>query len=848
MKPHAEQVTGNLITSADDGSIWALWRMLGVPFQYASDTSRISHQTATARMIRALRGPALMFSVCEPVTETVFDEALREGAVPSPRLDERIEYTILSHVTGPDQTLYRRTFWLAVRLHGGRSDGTFAQASRAARGAWETALSSVLDKPRMSDVERAERMADQVADVESQLGLDARSDGSPEPGRLMCRRATPGDYEWLTMRLPRRGTEGDLARDDWLADAPAESGRRMMRLNDAGWAENYTETPARGMQRHVAACVDGADGKPVLSYQTSLVVASAPTDVWYPGGQSEWLVRAAHAYDQHGAFPVDWFVLLDRLDADKARKKVDRQLVNAGDQVKEQESGPTGLPDHVLTDVEALQALRDMVGQGEPLFETVTWFTITADSTRQMERRLSTFRGLWSVDSWDLPRPGKDQTEFVRASQPGAILPKQLVSDFSRLQTADLIACGAPFAGAEVGDPWGAFIGVNLGDGLGGHVLFDPGYAIRTLNRSGSVLFLGVTGAGKSQTKKTLAEALMVRGSKFVAVDPKGEYVPFAEAVGGQVVDPFAATVSIDPLAIFTALRDRSDWARERAANATIGMIDALTSRVETHSRAWADLRFLIDAALNDRKRLVDVVAWMNSDDDAGTGPRYPSLVDIAGPMMMVSRMPSMRSLFDGYLTPFNPTRSFTAIVLRGLRLPKVSTGVAAKASPEERQGLMLMTAAVHAATEAVYLDPGRYGAVILDESRALIQTEYGKTMVWDLLDKGRWVQAGAWISVTDQRVLPDEFAAQTDYRLVFRQTDDDAIRATAPLLDDAGQDPGIRSALRDLHDGQCFMRDARGRVGRVQILRPIVPEIAVAVNTTPTLNVEDDEPVTVGS
>ncbi len=105
-----------------------------------------------------------------------------------------------------------------------------------------------------------------------------------------------------------------------------------------------------------------------------------------------------------------------------------------------------------------------------------------------------------------------------------------------RATTAHL--CSAyPFA-AEIGlGGRGVYLGSNLLTGGGGFT-FDPfeAYADGIVTNP-NMLIAGEPGVGKSATAKTFIHRCVgVFGRRATIVDPKGEYLPLAEALGLTVV------------------------------------------------------------------------------------------------------------------------------------------------------------------------------------------------------------------------------------------------------------------------------------------------------------------------
>lgn len=101
-----------------------------------------------------------------------------------------------------------------------------------------------------------------------------------------------------------------------------------------------------------------------------------------------------------------------------------------------------------------------------------------------------------------------------------------------------------PFVTKQIHDPDGVFLGIHAyHDSL---VLLNP-FTVRNSN----VNILGVSGAGKSVTAKVLATRLYMRGTQIIIIDPEGEYVDFAKALGGEVIQ-FSRENGINPFSLPT--------------------------------------------------------------------------------------------------------------------------------------------------------------------------------------------------------------------------------------------------------------------------------------------------------
>jgi type IV secretory pathway VirB4 component len=99
-----------------------------------------------------------------------------------------------------------------------------------------------------------------------------------------------------------------------------------------------------------------------------------------------------------------------------------------------------------------------------------------------------------------------------------------------------------PFVSKQLNDPDGIFMGINAyNDSL---VFIDP-----FTSRNNNVNIFGVSGSGKSVTSKVLMNRLYMRGVQILAIDPEGEYVGLARALGGEVIQ-FSRDNGINPFFI----------------------------------------------------------------------------------------------------------------------------------------------------------------------------------------------------------------------------------------------------------------------------------------------------------
>jgi len=96
-----------------------------------------------------------------------------------------------------------------------------------------------------------------------------------------------------------------------------------------------------------------------------------------------------------------------------------------------------------------------------------------------------------------------------------------------------------PFVSKQLNDPEGIFMGVNA---YNNSLAFVNPFT----SRNNNINIFGVSGSGKSVTAKILMNRLYMRGIQIIVIDPEGEYVDIAKALGGEVIS-FSRENGINP-------------------------------------------------------------------------------------------------------------------------------------------------------------------------------------------------------------------------------------------------------------------------------------------------------------
>ena len=362
-----------------------------------------------------------------------------------------------------------------------------------------------------------------------------------------------------------------------------------------------------------------------------------------------------------------------------------------------------------------------------------------------------------------------------------------------RATTAHL-SSAYPFA-AEAGlGSAGVYLGTNVLTGGGGFA-FDPFEAYRrSLVTNPNMLFAGEPGTGKSATAKCLIyRACGVLGRWVAIADPKGEYLPLAEALGLSVVSLYpGGRARINPLdpGPDVGAQDRDERARQQSAMVTALLATVLRrdlSPVEDAALGWA-VELLVRSP-TDQPTLADVAALLSdpSEEMARRARMTPAdlsrSVDalVYGLGKLLDR--SLRGMFDG------PTN---------IRLDWTGPGVVLDLSAvhHEPEALTLVMLATTAWLQAALRRPdGPPRLQVLDEAWSLLASERTSRYLQSCWKLGRSYGVANIAIVhrlSDLRAQADDgtatakvsmgLLADTQTRVLFRQSSDQVADAREHL------------------------------------------------------------------
>ena len=165
------------------------------------------------------------------------------------------------------------------------------------------------------------------------------------------------------------------------------------------------------------------------------------------------------------------------------------------------------------------------------LFTAALYLTCFADTAEELAQFVGDVKALLSASLTSAQIPTFRMREAWQATLPAG---PDRIGQVRMLDTAALAAC-APLTSPDAGgsdavSPTAVLAGLSAITGA-------PVFRDRWAEANHNSLILGTSGAGKSYLAKTDLIRELCAGTVGAVIDPEGEYVALAEAVGGRVVE-----------------------------------------------------------------------------------------------------------------------------------------------------------------------------------------------------------------------------------------------------------------------------------------------------------------------
>ncbi|SHH34299.1 ATP-binding protein [Streptomyces sp. 3214.6] len=868
MRVPIRHIAGHLVWSTQ-GSVWAIYRLHPGPDAqgrreetvqgtYVPAPVRDEQLAKITHLVRSLSGAPRLYGMCAQVDPGEIALRMIEGIEPAEQEPGTGRHPWVENVEAAldlldDQEMHRRTLWLAVPL---QTETGSLQVSASLGAAWAEVAPMLGMRPAPVARREVSAYREQASRVQAALA-----------GGIAFRPARPAEIVWMIQHALHRGLAEPLLAEaetselyggqlrDGVLRSPSYADLGQVRLQEGGIDPDLDDTgelksAARITRSGRKAWWRVNTGSPLgrrwlqvesdngVGYQAQLALAECPPSVSQDAAD---LFAQLEMLD----FPVDYTVDLTLVPAEKARDQVRRKKNELIDQADQYDARPTGMPASLTEAARDLGELDARLSRTsvEVEVQSVTVLTVWGLTAAVCDARARALAALLGGADYRAVRPAGLQEALFSLGLPGTVRPG-VVREFTQHQVSEDWALSGAFTAAEVGDPNGMFLGIDLDCGTTRPVMINVADAPK-VDASASMGVVGDLGAGKSVLQKLIAEAVWARGGCAICIDrtPVREWATFARTAAKgrvQIIDAAQAEVSIDPLRMFDGPEGRHYALSYLTLQLGIGPMST-SGEVLHHAVEQA-----VAGPEPSMHRVLEVLEEMATRE---AGKRQDAAATLAGLIRVVATNSLAAMVFDPTLPPVRLDASSASdmivITTTGLKLPPK----AAFANPEilHQQPLealigravLYLIAAI--ARQTAFEDPERFTAVVLDELYWLTSSAEGTALVHEILHDGRKHGAGLLAGSHDAEELGPDRGLMA-YRALARTADRERARRGLEFL---GLDPNDTELLRLVttglspvgqrgREGEFLIACPRQNTGRIKVSIPRIERITTSITTTP--------------
>ncbi|MFI6358009.1 ATP-binding protein [Streptomyces sp. NPDC050743] len=868
MRVAIRHIAGHLVWSTH-GSVWAVYRLHpgpnahgqreeSVQGTYVPAQVRDEQLAKTTHLVRSMSGAPRLFGLCAQVDPGEIALKMIEGIEPGEQAPgagrhpwvENVEAT-LELLDG--QEMHRRTLWLVVPL---QTETGGLQVSAQLGAVWAEITPLLGMRPAPVAWREVAAYREQALRVQAVLA-----------GGIAFRPARPAEIVWMIQHALHRGlTEPLLAEAETsemyggqicggVLRSPSYADLGQVRLQEGGIDPGLDDTgefssAGRFTRSGRTAWWRLSTGSPLgrrwlqvetdagVGYQAQLALAECPPAV---GQDAADLFAQLETLD----FPVDYTVDLTLVPAEKARDQVRRKKNELIDQADQYDARPTGMPASLVEAARDLGELDARLSRTsvEVEVQSVTVLTVWGPTAAVCDARARALAALLAGADYRAVRPAGLQQALFTLGLPGTVRPG-VVREFTQHQISeDWALCGA-FTSAEVGDPNGMFLGIDLDCGTTRPVMINVADAPKQ-DASASMGIVGDLGAGKSVLQKLIAEAVWARGGCAICIDrtPVREWATFARTAATgrvQIIDAAQAEVSIDPLRMFGGPEGRHYALSYLTLQLGIGPMST-SGEVLHHAVEQAAA-----GPAPSMHRVLEVLQEMAASE---AGTRKDAAATLAGLIRVVATNPLAAMVFDPALPPVRLDASSTSdmivITTTGLKLPPKAAfdkpEVLHQQPLEALIGRAVLYLIAAIARQTAFEDPERFTAVVLDELYWLTSSAEGTALVHEILHDGRKHGAGLLAGSHDAEELGPDRGLMA-YRALARTADRERARRGLEFIGlDSTDEELVRLVTTGLspvghkgREGEFLLTCPRQNTGRIKAVIPRIARIAASITTTP--------------
>lgn len=834
-------IQGNLLWT-HTGAVWALWRMRGVAYGLRSKRDRRTVRDLHKVMMQQLRGEVMLLGLTTEEGPAGVIRRMIEGI----DLDEAPEWAAEVEATWDvleDVPMGSRAYWMAVPL-----------PNPGIRSITEPLKASARQYTRMADLGSGLPPAEDIAYRMGQM----REIEDSLPRGFHPRRGTVSDYVWIAHHSQSRGLSADFAvpgsrlgvheRQDEEAVLHAQQGSVIPTpiIDEGAQSDEANRTVHVARTRPVLKVTqEGADES---SYQTLLALSGTPAGgVEFPG--SEYLARL----DETGLEVdfVDRWKISSKETADRKNRSASKKVFEQVDQREGDQAalGRTDLDRSMDQQREYVKELGETENEVE--VEVTSIFAVSGEDVATSKANAKALSQWFkSVFEYKLHMPIGGQEELWESMQPGSARTK-LVRDYAQLTTSRNAASSVPLAMNALGDDIGMCFALNRSGGRNNIIILDLEGASTTLEVSAAIGIAGELGAGKSFCMKKIMGGVVDRGGSAFMIDhsDSAEWAIYLKSVvGSEIVDFMEPERSIDPLRILGQV-DGGE-----ALQSFLAPLLSLDLR-DDDGTALSDL---LDPEYLDEHQITSTPALLEHmlSEDCEVNNAHA----IGRRLRNFAKKNFSRVIFDDSLPPLDLDARAIVAATRGVNLPTKDELQNEHLFKQMRLD-KIFGRAVYALLAAVarkycFADRSKLAIFGVDETHHVTGSPEGEAEIMTFIREGRKALASVVLGSHDPEA---DFGSETlrgliPTRIVMRHRDDTLARKSLKWLGFSDKDETFEDFVKELSEdtspmtvlengeegvdenrrGEAFMRDSRGRPGRIQVLPPARRIRHVAAKASP--------------
>jgi hypothetical protein len=811
-------VLGNL-RRMRDGSIWADYRLTGLPYGYTSDQRKYDTLVHHKNLFRALPNNAVIAGLIAAMNpDEIMARAIAGtdvNALPMWREECEGKHEFFSSTVRATERIFTISFLVLD------SDVVTDLTGLGAAGR----RSKERDRVEMT------KAADLAAAIVCRL-----------PSVFQFEPLTSSQMVWLWNHALSRGGAPEVFPTSVPSNVSSPAGAFAMAEFDEG---ERRRDDKRWRPSSFAPLVKitqpgriGATG----SWQTLLAIEALPLEgLQFPG--SEFFTIA----DRVPGFDIDWAARISKTSREQAIARNTKNLRRLNEQVGERDSEVSFAQDTLSEQVMLLGEYNGHLESNDDEIEVSLCpiFSVAGTTRAHCEDGALKLVQAFERNRIKVVAPLGGQRELWAAMNPGGTN-LRAVADFSHVTISEYAAASVPCATNDVGDTLGPIIALNL-SGRRNQPVHLEWWREAVKDASPSVAIAGELGAGKTWLIMTLLFNLVDAGGQFLALDrtDSGEYAGPASTLSRAVIcDLMRPQYTLDPLRTFQA-----DLGVDTAVELLTPLFEC-----EANSPMGMTLGELLrpEWGVKSIPGLLDV---LQRGADAGRLPDGKSLPggwdELHRHLHYWAGRRYAQALFDPNLPPLNLNAEGIVVRTNRVEVPTAEEVAGGEAlMPSKIFGRAIYGLAMELGRQAFRLNKARPAAVVMDEAWHITSTPAGLSRVTRVVREGRRDNISLLLGSHDP-VL--DFPAGTaldliPIRIVMRHRDESLAKRSLNWLGiDPDKNPhivtdltrntapkGSNNRVIPGREGEGYLRDARGAIGRIKVLGPSSPARREAMSTTP--------------